>query len=938
MSVTKIVLLLLCILAIVRFDARADDVDFQRDIRPLFQQYCVACHNGIESDSTLLLDTYSSILNGSENGKVIVPNEPEQSKLFRVLSGLEEPHMPPAESKQPAQAEIELIRRWIQSGAQGKDVAVPLRDRLRVPHFRSAYAGKTPITAAALISDRSQLLLGRFHSLDLVQGQWQSKLPIDIVGKVTQIRVSKDGSKAVIAVGIPGVGGQAIVLDLSAVDFDRVPQKSIQVIEGHRDILYTAVLSPDGAMLATGGYDRSIMLWNLADGTLIRKLDGHNGAVYDLDFDQSGKVLASASGDETIKIWRVSDGERLDTLGQGEAEQYVVRFDDARGRVLAVGADKRIRVWQVMSKSEPTVSPLLHATFAHDAPIQQLAISPDGKSIATSGDDKQVKVWDAETIEPRATVGRLDDVASGLLWNSDSKSLIATTLGGEVRRFEVLGSVVPVTSQADPAMNASAAESLTSTNEAPSEVTEVTEVANLHSRANPQVLSVPSKVQATFAASDVSSPDGGDWYAFDAEQNKPLVLSINAARNGSQLDSQIDVFDVNGAPVLRTRLQAVRESYFTFRGKDSMNVDDFRMHRWEDMELNEYLYAGGEVVKFWLYPRGPDSGFKTYPGTGNRYTYFGTSATSHALNEPAWIVRDIGVQRDPISNGLPVFPIYYSNDDDPNRRGGKDSEMIFRAPATGRYLVRVRDARGLAGDKFTYQLSIVRPRPRFAFRIEQGEVTLRAKASVEFSVVVDRFDECDEPIEFIASDLPEGVTITQPLTIEREQIRAIGLIVCDPEKFASLPKQFSVKLTARALGGKNASGTTEEKSLVIKTNEKPTVGCKLFALNDVKGETPLQELVIAPGQTISARVIVERGGYEGEIAFGGDDSGRNLPHGSYVSNVGLNGLLLLVGQNSREVYITAAPWLPSGERWFHLRANVDGNPTTQPVKLRIERK
>ena len=73
-------------------------------------------------------------------------------------------------------------------------------------------------------------------------------------------------------------------------------------------------------------------------------------------------------------------------------------------------------------------------------------------------------------------------------------------------------------------------------------------------------------------------------------------------------------------------LQAVRTSYFTFRGHNSTDRIDFRLHGAADMEFNEYLYANGEVMKLWLNPRGPDSGFLVYPGyNDDRFTYFGTT-------------------------------------------------------------------------------------------------------------------------------------------------------------------------------------------------------------------------------------------------------------------------------------------------------------------------
>jgi hypothetical protein len=97
----------------------------------------------------------------------------------------------------------------------------------------------------------------------------------------------------------------------------------------------------------------------------------------------------------------------------------------------------------------------------------------------------------------------------------------------------------------------------------------------------------------------------------------------------------------------------------------------------------------------------------------------------------------------------------------------------------------------------------------------------------------------------------------------------------------------------------------------------------------------ISELVIAPGQTISAIVQVERRGFDGEITFGNEYSGRNLPHGVYVDNIGLNGLTLLQGESERQFFITAAKWVPETVRPFHLRASVEGNLTSWPVLLHV---
>ena len=64
---------------------------------------------------------------------------------------------------------------------------------------------------------------------------------------------------------------------------------------------------------------------------------------------------------------------------------------------------------------------------------------------------------------------------------------------------------------------------------------------------------------------------------------------------------------------------------------------------------------------------------------------------SHALGEPCYIVRPLPPGSDPIANGLPVFTLYYENDDDSERRLGKDSVLHFTAPTEGEYTLLLRD-------------------------------------------------------------------------------------------------------------------------------------------------------------------------------------------------------------------------------------------------------
>jgi hypothetical protein len=436
-------------------------------------------------------------------------------------------------------------------------------------------------------------------------------------------------------------------------------------------------------------------------------------------------------------------------------------------------------------------------------------------------------------------------------------------------------------------------------------------------------------------------PGDVDHFVFQARAGEALTLEVRAARDGSAMDSRLEVLTLAGQPVEQAVLQAVRDSWFTFRGKDSDTVDDFRLQNWAEMELDEYLYANGEVVRLWLYPRGPDSGFKVYPGEGRRQSVFGTTPLSHALNEPAYLVKAYPAGSRPIPNGLPVFRLNYQNDDDPSRQSGTDSMLLFTAPATARYLVRVTDTRGFGGGtNHAYRLSVRPQQPDFTVRVEGMNPKVSPGSGREIRFVATRREGFEGPIRMDLDRLPAGFTASTPVEIEAGQIRAVAVLyaavgAADPQDAAD--RAIRVSATAEIQGREVRRELGDLGNVQLDAAPKVTVeilpGPDRSVVRQESGRP--MELLIRPGQTITARVRADRRDFKSRIELGGEDSGRNLPHGVYVDNIGLNGLLIVEDQTEREFFITAARKARPGTRLFHLRANGDGGQCSQPVLLRI---
>ncbi|MEK6239229.1 MAG: hypothetical protein N2C14_31310, partial [Planctomycetales bacterium] len=382
-----------------------------------------------------------------------------------------------------------------------------------------------------------------------------------------------------------------------------------------------------------------------------------------------------------------------------------------------------------------------------------------------------------------------------------------------------------------------------------------------------QAINLPAEVTGSINPQDGQSQDF-DLYRFEAKKGHAWILEINAARSGAPLDSMVEILDAEGTPVTRVLLQAVRDSYFTFRGKDSKGVGDFRLHHWQEMSLNQLLYANGEVTKLYHYPRGPDSGFNVYPNFGSRRGFYDTTPLAHALGEPCYIVEP----RDPdaviVPNGLPVFTIPFENDDDSRQRYGADSQLTFTAPQDGTYLARVRDARGFGGPAFKYTLRIRAPKPDFQIKVNGANPSVPAGAGRKFGVEAARIDGLDGEIQINVSGLPPGFSVAGPIVVEPGQRRAWASIIAAadaPQPTAENAK--GAKLTATALV--HGKTVTHEVSLgEIKLSAKPKLTVAIHPAGDAKTDDGTPVLEISPGETVKAKLIVQRQGHKGVSGFG----------------------------------------------------------------------
>lgn len=414
-----------------------------------------------------------------------------------------------------------------------------------------------------------------------------------------------------------------------------------------------------------------------------------------------------------------------------------------------------------------------------------------------------------------------------------------------------------------------------------------------------------------------------DLYRFEARAGQRWVIETQAAQRGSPADTRVEILDQAGRPVPRVLLRAVRDSYITFRPVAS-EARGARLWQWEEMDLDQYLYMQGEVVRLFRAPRGPDSEWDFYALAGKRITYFDTTATAHALDEPCYIVEPHPPGTILPPNGLPAFTIYYANDDDALRQLGTDSRVHFTAPADGTYLVRVTETRGFSGGRYVYRLTVREARPDFRVRIEGSDGRVPAGSGRAFSVHVDRVDGFDGPVRIDVEDVPPGFRVSTPLVIEAGHFQAEGTVFAEPG--APTAPAGRPKLTARAcVEGREVVKEAGPLGALSRT-APPKV--RVF-LEPAGG--PGNEILLQPGKLVPAMLRIERLDFNDRVTF----EVENLPHGVIVADIGLNGVLIPEGQTERTIYLQCAPWVSPTERPAFARAREVGNPTSRPVTVKV---
>ena len=250
-------------------------------------------------------------------------------------------------------------------------------------------------------------------------GTWRrlgDPLPGRVVA-VYSVAVSRDGG----TVASGGNEGEVTLWSTSSDD------ELHRLVVAHLGPIRSVAFSPDGRIVAAGTHNGDVTLWNVASGARVATLTGKQPVIA-FSFSPDGRTLAAGDDNGAVTLWDVPRHSVVGRLATHQSTVHSIVFG-SNGMLVTAG-DEAVEVWNPRNRVR------LELLRASNAPVDTVAVSSDGRVLATAGDDKTIHLWDLNSGLGRGTLSGSTGAIYGVALSPDGHTVASAGADNLVRLWD----------------------------------------------------------------------------------------------------------------------------------------------------------------------------------------------------------------------------------------------------------------------------------------------------------------------------------------------------------------------------------------------------------------------------------------------------------------------------------------------------------------------
>ncbi len=417
---------LLAVIVVPCSSRGADAVSFRAEIAPILLNRCLACHGRDKAEGNYRVDSFERLMKAGDSGLTpLTASDLEDSETYRRVASEDESERMPLDADPLTDAQVALLRRWIEEGARfdGPDAAAPLSSVVPTvvhPDPPEVYTATIPIMALTFSPDGDALIVGGYRELTVwnpTNGELIRRVK-NIGERTYALAMSPDGKLLAVACGVPGQLGEVRLLSWPEGNLSRVCGTTT-------DVTLDVAFSPDGTRLASASADGSIRVFQTETGAPLLEIPAHADWALAVAFNGDGSRLASASRDKTAKVFDAATGEALVTYSDHGQVVHGVAFDPDNQSVYSGGEDRKIHLWSATDGKKTA------EITGFGGEVYALRIS-DKYFFATSA-DRSARQYDLQTRQQIRSLTGLSDWVLSTAYLASGPCLATGCFDGEVR-------------------------------------------------------------------------------------------------------------------------------------------------------------------------------------------------------------------------------------------------------------------------------------------------------------------------------------------------------------------------------------------------------------------------------------------------------------------------------------------------------------------------